>query len=55
MASDGQMDVDFSPPLDKGKGKSKVVEGREPHEVDNLPWLRLLSFPLGSFAQYAIG
>lgn len=39
MASDGQMDVDFSPPLDKGKGKSKVVEGREPHEVDNLPWV----------------
>ncbi|KIK48310.1 hypothetical protein CY34DRAFT_798417 [Suillus luteus UH-Slu-Lm8-n1] len=39
MASDGQMDVDFSPPLDKGKGKSKAVEGREPHEVDNLPWV----------------
>ncbi|KAG2757130.1 P-loop containing nucleoside triphosphate hydrolase protein [Suillus brevipes Sb2] len=34
------MDVDFSPPLDNGKGKSKAVEGREPHEVDNLPWLQ---------------
>jgi hypothetical protein len=55
MASDGQMDVDSAPPLDKGKGKAKAVGGHEPHEDDNLPWLRLLSFPLGVFAQYAIG
>jgi len=52
---DGQMDVDSTSSLDKGKGKTKAVERHEPHEDDNLPWLRLSSFPLGVLAQYAIG
>ncbi|KAG1767187.1 P-loop containing nucleoside triphosphate hydrolase protein [Suillus placidus] len=38
MASEGQMDVD-SASLDKGKGKAKAVERREPYEDDNLPWV----------------
>ncbi|KAG2136280.1 P-loop containing nucleoside triphosphate hydrolase protein [Suillus cothurnatus] len=36
---DGQMDVDSTSSLDKGKGKSKAVERHEPHEDDNLPWV----------------
>ncbi|KAG1740056.1 P-loop containing nucleoside triphosphate hydrolase protein [Suillus lakei] len=39
MASDGQMDVDTSASLDKGKGKAKAVERNGPHEDDNLPWV----------------
>ncbi|KAG2157728.1 P-loop containing nucleoside triphosphate hydrolase protein [Suillus bovinus] len=39
MTSDGQMDVDPTPSLDKGKGKAKVVGRHEPHEDESLPWV----------------
>ncbi|KAG1860699.1 P-loop containing nucleoside triphosphate hydrolase protein [Suillus subalutaceus] len=39
MTSDGQMDVDSTSSLDKGKGKAKVAERYDPHEDDNLPWV----------------
>ncbi|KAG1795173.1 P-loop containing nucleoside triphosphate hydrolase protein [Suillus plorans] len=37
MTGDGQMDVDSTPLLDKGKGKA--VGRYEPHEDENLPWV----------------
>ncbi|KAG1807902.1 P-loop containing nucleoside triphosphate hydrolase protein [Suillus variegatus] len=37
MTGDGQMDVDSTPILDKGKGKA--VGRYEPHEDENLPWV----------------
>jgi hypothetical protein len=54
MDSDSQMDVDI-PSSSKGKGKAKAAENNEPHENDNLPWLRFPPSPSASLLTYLTG